>query len=96
MSARDVLATEYNGPEADFIIALLSAAGYAVMPVAWAPTHQHVKSGGLYRVLMRGEMEADLSAAVIYDNADGRVWIRSAIEFDDGRFAMIAASEPTR
>ena len=33
MSARDVLAAEYNGPEADAILSALSAAGYAVVPV---------------------------------------------------------------
>ena len=30
MSARDVLAAEYNGPEADAILTALAAAGYAV------------------------------------------------------------------
>jgi hypothetical protein len=33
VSARDVLASEYNGPEADAILSALSAAGYAVVPV---------------------------------------------------------------
>lgn len=54
----------------------------------WAPTHQHRK-GGLYRVLAEGILETDRSAVVIYDDADGTVWVRPAAEFDDGRFAPL-------
>lgn len=39
-----MLAGEYNGPEADSIIALLSAAGYAVVPVK--PTNRMCAAGG--------------------------------------------------
>lgn len=56
----------------------------------WQPTHRHRK-GGLYRVLMRGTREADLAPVVIYDDAEGRVWVRPAAEFDDGRFTALAA-----
>jgi len=54
----------------------------------WRPTHQHRK-GGLYRVITRAELEADLSPVVVYDDANGRVWVRPAAEFDDGRFAPL-------
>ncbi len=55
---------------------------------AWSPTHRHRK-GGLYRVLARGILETDRSAAVIYDDAEGTIWIRPAGEFDDGRFESL-------
>lgn len=55
----------------------------------WAPTHRHRK-GGLYRVLCRGILEADRSDVVIYDDADGQVWVRPVDEFEDGRFVKIA------
>lgn len=54
----------------------------------WAPTHRHRK-GGLYRELARGVLEADHSDAVIYDDATGTIWIRAAVEFDDGRFTRL-------
>lgn len=53
--------------------------------VSWAPTHRHRK-GGLYRVLGNGILEANGSLMIIYDDAEGTTWIRSATEFDDGRF----------
>lgn len=60
----------------------------AVLAQGWRPTHRHRK-GGLYRVVARGSIEADLTPAVIYDDAEGRVWVRPAAEFDDGRFAAL-------
>lgn len=57
----------------------------------WEPTHRHRK-GGLYRVLMRGpqvRIEATAELAVIYDDAEGNVWVRPASEFDDGRFTLL-------
>ncbi|WP_299868500.1 DUF1653 domain-containing protein [uncultured Roseobacter sp.] len=54
----------------------------------WTPTHRHRK-GGLYRVLSEGILEADRSAVVIYDDADGTVWVRASSEFWDGRFTAI-------
>lgn len=55
---------------------------------AWTPTHQHRK-GGYYREVMRGTHEADRSPVVIYDDVEGTVWVRSAAEFDDGRFTAL-------
>lgn len=54
----------------------------------WQPTHRHRK-GGLYRVLHEGVWEPDRSAVVIYDDADGQVWVRPRAEFDDGRFSPL-------
>ena len=47
----------------------------------WRPTHQHYK-GGLYRVVARGRIEADLSPVVIYDNDAGETWVRPVDDFD--------------
>ena len=59
-----------------------------VVPSDWAATHRHRK-GGLYRVLGRGVLESDRSDVVIYDDADGTVWVRPTVEFDDGRFEPV-------
>lgn len=57
------------------------------------PTHRHLKTGGLYRVLLKGKIEADLTEAVAYEAQDGTVWIRPAAEFYDGRFAALSKGE---
>lgn len=57
-------------------------------PNAWRATHRHRK-GGFYRVLCRAEIEANLTPAVVYDDAEGRTWVRPASEFDDGRFTPV-------
>jgi|TARA_R110002094_G_C4854997_1_gene207237 hypothetical protein len=54
----------------------------------WTPTHMH-KKGGAYRYLNDGILEADRSAVVIYDDRDGRVWVRPHDEFHDGRFSPL-------
>jgi hypothetical protein len=46
----------------------------------WRPTHRHYK-GGLYRVIARGKIEADLSPVVIYDNENGETWVRPENDF---------------
>lgn len=55
----------------------------------WKATHIHVKSGGHYRVIAQGACEWDLKPVVIYDDAQGRVWVRSTDEFFDGRFVVL-------
>ncbi len=40
-----------------------------------------------------GIQEADRSAVAIYDDAAGVIWVRSAAEFADGRFARIAGGD---
>lgn len=54
-------------------------------PVA-QPTHRHIKSGGEYRVIGRGLIEATLADVVIYEASNGKLWVRPSEEFDDGRF----------
>lgn len=58
----------------------------------WHPTHRHRKGGG-YRVLGHGILEADRSDVVIYDDADGTIWVRSKSEFYDGRFTPLNVAE---
>lgn len=54
----------------------------------WTATHRHRK-GGLYRVLMHATLESDRSDVVIYDDAEGAVWVRPTSEFYDGRFETL-------
>ena len=53
------------------------------------PTHRHRK-GGLYRLLARGVFEPDRSPVAIYDDADGTIWVRPLVEFEDGRFTPVS------
>ncbi|MCP1674320.1 hypothetical protein J2T57_001422 [Natronocella acetinitrilica] len=62
------------------------------MNTTFTPTHIHRK-GGKYRVLHRGLLEATLDPVVVYQAADGLVWVRPAAEFDDGRFTPIDSLE---
>lgn len=59
----------------------------------WCPTHRHRK-GGLYRKIGEGIWEPDRSAVILYDDAQGRVWVRPKSEFEDGRFILIELTEP--
>lgn len=54
----------------------------------WSSTHRHAK-GGEYRFLTTGILESDRSDVVIYDDAEGTVWVRAKSEFEDGRFEKI-------
>jgi len=58
------------------------------MSPTWTPTHRHHK-GGFYRLIGPAIWEPDRSAAVIYDDADGQVWVRPTSEFEDGRFTPL-------
>lgn len=59
-------------------------------PITTNNLWRHIKTGGLYEVLMHGTMEADKQDMVIYKaQSDDRVWVRPAIEFYDGRFQQI-------
>jgi len=75
----DAMLDEYKEQWRVYARAALSALG------GWEPTHQHRK-GGLYRVIARGKLEADLSPVVVYEAKDGTTWVRPEAEFDDGRF----------
>jgi len=63
----------------------------AVTPsIAWVPTHQHLKTLRLYRVVIgHAHIEATMEAAVVYDNAAGLTFVRPASEFYDGRFLLM-------
>ena len=58
----------------------------------WRPTHRHRK-GGLYRLLGEAVLEADRSAVVLYDDAEGTVWVRDKAGFEDGRFTALPPRE---
>lgn len=64
-----------------------------VADIPWKPTHVHIKSGGEYRWLLEGIIEADMTPCIIYDNRDGVVWVRPKAEFEDGRFAAIVEDD---
>ena len=59
----------------------------------WCPTHRHRK-GGFYRKIGEGIWEPDRSVVILYDDAQGRVWVRPESEFEDGRFIPIELTEP--
>lgn len=48
---------------------------------------RHRRSGQLYQELHRGSLHADGTVMVVYRDENGRVWIRPAKQFDDGRYA---------
>lgn len=57
--------------------------------------YRHIKSGGRYRLIARGHLEADLTPVTIYAaETDGTVWVRPTAEFDDGRFEPIEETTP--
>lgn len=58
----------------------------------WQPTHRHRK-GGLYRVIGEAIWEPDRTTVVIYDDAEGQVWVRPKTSFEDGRFTPLAPDE---
>ena len=68
----------------------IAAAEGGEVDIDWKPTHRHRK-GGLYRELARGKLEWCLVECVIYQGQgrDGQIWVRPAIEFDDGRFTPL-------
>ena len=54
-----------------------------------APVVVHEKSGGHYKKLMEGCMEATLEEVVVYMSTDmGTIWVRPKVEFDE-RFKQI-------
>lgn len=69
-------------------------------------THRHVKTGGQYRVIAEGRLQAsdlfrderpgdnvsaDMMLMTIYQAEDGSWWVRPTDEFNDGRFEVINA-----
>lgn len=57
-------------------------------------SHRHLKTGGLYVLLCRGLLEKNKTDVVVYQGViTGIVWVRPAVEFDDGRFEQILPGE---
>lgn len=78
--------------EADALLAL----GYR--KAGWWPTHKHVKTQGLYR-LLHDALDVTENAGrawVVYQNEHGEVFTQRATRFYDGRFeALPPPPEPT-
>lgn len=81
---------------------LLARAAYAVFERqrGWRPTHRHKKRGTEYEIITDDALaQTDISIAdneqvVVYRGHDGRIWVRTREEFDDGRFELIAPPAP--
>lgn len=65
------------------------------------PLWQHKKRGSVVRELGRGFAQVsahpieEMTAVVIYEHMnDGSLWVRNAVEFDDGRFEPLSPSNP--
>lgn len=50
---------------------------------------RHVKTGGLYRLLRVGKLEACQTPVAVYVGVDAAVWVRPCNEFFDGRFEEV-------
>lgn len=56
---------------------------------------KHLRTGHYYEVISHGLNEADLTPVVVYQSEEtGIVWVRSAKEFWDGRFAVALDDGP--
>ena len=64
-----------------------------------AKRFQHVKRGGFYTVVGEARLQTDkalpdMETMVVYrSEKDGSLWVRSAAEFNDGRFIELPAEE---
>lgn len=52
---------------------------------------RHRKSGKLFAELHRGALRVDGTPMVVYRGEDGRIWVRPAAQFDDGRYEPVNA-----
>lgn len=51
---------------------------------------RHIKTGGLYKVVLLANIEANLEPAYVYESMQSNdFWIRSKAEMEDGRFELI-------
>lgn len=69
-------------------------------PQGWRPTHRHVKRGSEYRILARGQLQTsgpmfDYMDVTVYQDREGKTWVRSDREFFDGRFEALPAAPMT-
>lgn len=59
------------------------------------PTHRHKKRGTEYSIVGEAELQisredlVDGSEMIVYLGTDGKLWVRSKFEFEDGRFEEI-------
>ena len=52
---------------------------------------KHLKSGGLYKVIVLANVEATLEPAYVYESMQSHdCWIRPKSEMEDGRFELIS------
>lgn len=51
---------------------------------------EHVKTKQSYSIIAFGLIEKTLEPSVIYQGANGQVWVRPCHEFFDGRFKQTA------
>ena len=52
---------------------------------------KHLKSGGLYKVVLLANIEASLEPAYVYESLQSHdFWIRPQAEMEDGRFELIS------
>ena len=53
---------------------------------------RHKKTGGLYKVVLLANIEANLEAAYVYESLQTHdFWVRPQAEMEDGRFELISA-----
>ncbi len=53
---------------------------------------KHKKTGGLYKVVLLANIEANLEAAYVYESLQTHdFWVRPQAEMEDGRFELISA-----
>lgn len=76
------------------LLAVSAQASTVSETVAAAPhrlrrTVRHRQNGRLYWELHRGVLRADGTVMVVYRGEDGRIWIRPAEQFDDGRYEQV-------
>lgn len=51
---------------------------------------KHKKTGGLYKVVLLANVEANLELAYVYESMQSHdFWIRPKAEMEDGRFELI-------
>jgi len=69
----------------------------AATPAPFQPTHRHKKRGSTYQVIGTASVQSadfsclgDESVATVYQDENGRLWVRAFDEFNDGRFEALA------
>ena len=51
---------------------------------------QHLKTGGIYKIICLAKIEATLEDAYVYEAlSNGTFWVRPKTEMEDGRFRKI-------